>query len=114
MSIAMIALTHPPGDGPPDHRAYTGRVLLDAAQICAIEEVKIARQPAISFVTLRNGCAYRVTETPEQILEWMGQALNLAAGEWSGEFRVSDPAIAADYLQARLECQARPVIPKGL
>ncbi|MEX3644476.1 hypothetical protein [Mycolicibacterium porcinum] len=77
--IAMITLTHPEGDGPPEHRKYSGRVLLDAAKIQSIEEVLVVGEASLSYVTLAGGCAYRVSETPEQIAERMAEALGVPA-----------------------------------
>ncbi|MGW4097119.1 hypothetical protein [Mycobacterium sp. NPDC004974] len=73
--IAMIVLTHPEGDGPAEGRKYSGRVFVDAGRIQSIEEVLVDGETPVSFLTLRDGIAIRVSETPEQITALMSQAL---------------------------------------
>lgn len=76
---AMIVLTHPEGAGPGEHRKYSGRVFLDARRIQSIEEILVDGEAPVSFVTLSDSCAYKVSETPEQITALMGKVLTLSA-----------------------------------
>lgn len=81
---ALITLTHPHGDGPPEYRKYSGRVLLDARAIQSIEEVLVEGEAPLSYVTLSpHGCAYRVAESVEQITAKMAEALGVPAVAFS-------------------------------
>lgn len=73
--IAMIILTHPEGDGPAEGRKYSGRVFVDARRIQSIEEILIEGEAPVSFLTLHDGIAIRVSETPEEITARMSEAL---------------------------------------
>lgn len=72
---AMIVLTHPEGDGPAECRKYSGRVFVDARRIQSIEEILVEGETPVSFLTLHDGIAIRVSESPEQIATLMSQAL---------------------------------------
>lgn len=77
--VAMIVLTHPEGDGPAECRKYSGRVFVDARRIQSIEEILVSAEAPVSFLTLHDGIAIRVSETPEQITAAMAEALGVPA-----------------------------------
>lgn len=82
-NASLITLTHPLGDGPPEYRKYSGRVLLDARAIQSIEEILVEGEEPLSYVTLRGGCSYRVAESVEQITSRMAEALGVPAVAFS-------------------------------
>jgi hypothetical protein len=83
VGVAMITLTHPQGDGPAECRKYSGRVFVDANRIQLIEEILVEGEQPVSFLTLHDGVAIRVSETPEQITTQMAEALNVPAATFS-------------------------------